>query len=348
MTGRWQQRVGLETALLPADKNKGLRPSEPTVSSLLKANGYKTSWIGKWHLGMEPEFSPTRHGFDEFFGIRSGNVDMYSHRYRTGFIDLWENDTTVEREGYLTDLFAERAVDTIRRFRADPFFLYVAFNAPHWPFQPPGRPQDVRTLATWYEGTRSEYAQMVQGMDAAVGRVLGALDDHGLARDTLVIFTNDNGGERLSDNGQFFHGKHTLWEGGLRVPAILRWPARLSGGKTSSASAITMDFTASILAATNTAPVPSRPLDGIDLLPVLRGERAPAERTLFWRTNQQGRQQKAARRGRWKYVQDAGIDMLFDLTRDLGERHNLAFQQQALVAELRSAVDAWEKQVGHS
>lgn len=343
MTGRYQQRVKLETALVPADKGQGLSPAVPTVASMLKANGYQTACIGKWHLGMELEFSPTRHGFDEFFGLRSGNVDMYSHRYRTGFLDLWENDQTVERPGYLTELFAERAVDFIGRQRQNPFFLYVAFNAPHWPFQVPGQPQDVRTLANWFDGTRADYARMVESMDAAVGRVLAALDQHGLARDTLVLFTNDNGGERLSDNTPFFHGKHTLYEGGLRVPGIARWPSQLPGGQTSSAPAMTMDLTATILAATGTTP--AQPLDGINLLPILQGRQAAPARTLCWRTNQPGRRQWAARRGRWKYLREPETEMLFDLAEDPGERRNQFWRQQALTAELRAAVAAWEKEI---
>ena len=191
MTGRYQQRVGLEWAILLAEKEPGLPATEPTLPRLLRDNGYRTGMVGKWHLGFRPEHGPNAHGFQEFFGILSGNVDMYSHRYRTGERDLWENGRPVEKSGYLTDLLTDRAVSFIEQNAADPFFLYVAYNAVHWPFQVPGRPDDVRTEATWYDGTRAEYARMLESMDAGVGRILDALDRLRLAGDTLVIFTND-------------------------------------------------------------------------------------------------------------------------------------------------------------
>jgi arylsulfatase A len=352
LTGRWQQRYkDLEWALLvpdldPREKGKGLPASEPTIASLLKAAGYRTAIMGKWHLVMEPQFNPTRHGFDRFFGITSGNVDMYSHKYRTGLDDLWENDRKVKREGYLTDLLGDESVRWLEANHREPFFLYVPFNAVHWPFQVPGRPEDVRTVETWYDGTRADYARMTESMDANIGKVLLALDRLGVAENTLVVFTNDNGGERLSDNRPFFHHKATLWEGGIRVPAIACWPGGgIPAGKTTAQAAITMDFSVSMLAAAGVRAHPERPFDGMDLLPVLRGERPPIDRTLAWRINRPDRQQKAVRNGTWKWVNDGSIEQLFDLAGDPSERTNLAWQNPQQAARMRALYRVWEADV---
>jgi arylsulfatase A len=346
MTGRWQQRVGLEWATTPFDKGvTELPPGEPTVARLLKDAGYRTAIFGKWHLGYDIARGPLAHGFDEFFGLLTGNVDMYSHRYRTGTPDLYEQAKPVTREGYLTDLLTERAVDFIGRSAGgrEPFFLYVPYNAVHWPFQRPGNPEDVRTQQTWYDGTREDYARMLERMDEGIGRILAALDRHGLARDTLVIFTDDNGGERLSRSAPLFHHKSTLWEGGIRVPCLLRWPGTLPAGNVSAQMTITMDLTATMLATAGVTP--QRPLDGVNLLPVWQARAPLAERAFFWRINRPERRQKAVRRGRWKYVLDGEIEMLFDLSRDVGERVNVSYEHPALVKELRGLLAEWEKEV---
>ena len=260
MTGRYQQRLGIEYVFYgERTAGKGLSPEEPTLPSLLKSAGYRTGMVGKWHLGAEDEFSPNRHGFDEFYGFRNSDHDYYTHRNIDGRPDLYENDRPVQHDGYSTDLFGSRAVEFIRRKGTTPFFLYAAFNAPHWPFQPPGRPSDIRDKSTWQHGDRAGYVQMVRNLDSNIGRILAELPSN-----TLVIFTNDNGGERLSDNSPYFHHKFTLWEGGIRVPAIMNWPGRIVAGKTTTRPAITMDFTATILSAAGVAP--SRALDGVDLL----------------------------------------------------------------------------------
>ena len=347
MTGRYQQRVALEWALLLTEKEPGLPAAEPTLPRVLKENGYRTAMAGKWHLGFRPEFGPRAHGFQEFFGILSGNVDMYSHKYRTGVADLWEGDRPVEKDGYLTDLLTDRAVGFIESSAADPFFLYVAYNAVHWPFQVPGRPEDVRSEETWYDGTRAEYARMLESMDSGVGRILAALDRLALVQHTLVIFTNDNGGERLSRNAPLFHHKGTLWEGGIRVPCLVRWPGKVRAGTVSRQVAGTFDLTATILAATGTPPPHRRPPDGIDLLPILTHGRT-VERPLFWRIDRQDRRQRAARVGRWKYLRDGAIDLLFDLNADPGERENLGYREPARLADLRAQVARWEEDVDKS
>jgi arylsulfatase A-like enzyme len=188
---------------------------------------------------------------------------------------------------------------------------------------------------------------MVERMDEGVGKLLDALDDAGVAKDTLVIFLNDNGGERLSDNGPLFHGKYTLWEGGIRVPCMLRWPDVLPAKTVSNQAVIAMDLTASILTAAGVEPPAAKPLDGEDIVPLLSGKKPPRERTFFWRLPRpDGRfGQMAVRRGKWKWVYDREMELLFDLEKDIGEKRNLAFQHPDVVKELRTALMEWEVRI---
>ncbi|HEY0592365.1 MAG TPA: sulfatase-like hydrolase/transferase, partial [Thermoanaerobaculia bacterium] len=279
MTGRYQHRVGLEAVLASAlgNADRGLSPREPTLPRYLHDAGYATGLFGKWHLGSRPEFRPNLHGFDEFFGFLGGALDYYSHLGEDGKHDLYENDRPVELKGYLTDAITARAISFIERHRGEPFFLDVAYNATHWPFQPPGvetpepfpagEHEDV--LRAWSgRGTREDYVRMLERADEGIGRILATIDRLGLRENTLVIFTSDNGGEWLSHMGPLFNRKGTLWEGGLGVPCVFRWPARLPGKRVSRQPAITMDLTATILAAAGATPRADRPLDGIDLLPI--------------------------------------------------------------------------------
>ncbi|MGH7957464.1 MAG: sulfatase-like hydrolase/transferase [Opitutaceae bacterium] len=344
ITGRYQQRVGLEWAILPAQRDAGLHAGAPSLARALKARRYATALVGKWHLGTKPEFAPNAHGFDEFFGILGGNADMYSHQNAIGEHVFFENDKPAVRTGYLTDLFNERALEFVEKHRAAPFFLYLAYNAAHWPFQPPDDPKQVRTKETWYDGSRQDYAAMIERMDRGIGQLLDALDRLGLAKDTLVIFTHDNGGERLSRNDPLRDKKGTLWEGGIRVPALARWPGKFAAHATCNLPVMTMDWTASILNAAGAHP--SAPLDGIDLLPWLqKPDTPPPTRTLFWRKNRPDFTQKAARQGRWKYLLDGTTEHLFDLSADAAESHDVAAQHPRIVRELRAAVQAWEQDV---
>jgi arylsulfatase A-like enzyme len=349
VTGRYQQRVGLEWAIVSKDHESGLTADQPSIAKLLKGNGYATGIFGKWHLGYPPQFGPNAHGFDEFFGSKSGNHDFYSHHDQTGELDLYEQTAKVEKKGYTTDLLTERSVDFIDRHARQPFFAYVAYNAPHWPFQAPDRPEDVRTTKTWQDGNRKDYGLMIERIDQGVGRILDALDRHKLTRDTLVIFTNDNGGERYSRNVPLFHRKGSLWEGGIRVPCLIRWPARLKAGGVFPVPAMTMDLTRTILAATGTAPSTSHPPDGIDLLPLLEGRAPrPAPRPMFWRIERTERRQKAVRRGDWKYVNDGGFHMLFNLADDIGERRDVGYAHPEVLSELRGLVDRWEAELAQT
>jgi arylsulfatase A-like enzyme len=356
-TGRYPQRleVGLEEPLTPRSRpDIGLPPNHPTIASLVKAAGYDTALIGKWHLGWKPEFGPNRHGYDEFFGILSGAADYFTHRSadapggtrsRGGNTDLWENLTPVERVGYLTDLLSDRAAQYIGRARSKPFYLSLHYNAPHAPWE---GPEDAAIGHTEHgEGPMTDggslkiFGSMMTAMDAGIGRVLKALADARLERQTLVIFTSDNGGERYSYNWPFSFQKLFLWEGGIRIPAIVRWPGVVPAGRITDQAAITMDWTAMILAAAGAAADSAYPLDGEDLLPVCTGARGVHDRTLFWRT----RTRDAARDGAWKYLKDAGEEHLFDLSIDVGEKADLKKKRADVFERIRARYDAWNAQM---
>jgi len=258
ISGRYQQRYAIE-APLPgpgARGERGLTATGRSLPQLLKTNGYATALIGKWHLGYATAQSPNAHGFYYFFGFKSGYIDYYMHTGGNGEPDLFENEAPVTRDGYMTDLITAGAVSLIQQNARRPFFLDVAYNAAHWPYQPPDTPSrapgNARHMQPHDDGTsvRSQYVAMLERADRGVGEILQALDRLGLTRNTLVVFTNDNGGEWLARNEPLFHRKQTLWEGGIRVPALLRWPGHIPAGRVSDQVGITMDLTASILAAT--------------------------------------------------------------------------------------------------
>jgi arylsulfatase A-like enzyme len=354
MSGRYQQRYGLEEPMPSAGRpggDVGLPGSPHSLPNLLAQRGYATALVGKWHLGYRPEFSPRAHGFQSFFGLRSGYHDFYAHTGGDGKPDLWEDDRPVAVEGYTTDLITDRAVRFLEANAARPFFLEIAYNAPHWPYQPPGRPSvaidNARHLRPWdtATSTRADYVAMVEGVDRGVGEVLRAIDRLKLAPNTIVIFTNDNGGEWLADNRPFFNRKSSVWEGGIRVPALIRWPGRIPAGSVSRQVGITMDLSASILSATGAPAPPEARYEGLDLWPVLAGRAAPVERTLFWRTSVGGRSQVAVRSGDWKLMLDGNNAFVFDVRADPGERTDLTRTRQDVAARLRALVAAWEKDV---
>jgi arylsulfatase A-like enzyme len=355
VTGRYPARtpVGLEEPLawrkqlVERKQDVGLAPGHPTVASLLKAAGYNTALVGKWHLGYLPKYSPVKSGFEEFFGIMSGGADYFTHKDANGEGDLFEAEVPVERVGYITDLITERAVEYLRRRRDAPFFLSLNYNAPHWPWEGPRDEAASRALAQGLGGFTSGgslkvYAEMMKSLDEGVGRVLRALEESGHARETLVVFTSDNGGERFSYNWPFTGKKLELFEGGIRVPAMLRWPGRIPSGRTTEQVAVTMDWTATILAAAGASAHSDYPLDGVDLLPVARGERAAFERTLFWRTSAQS----AARSGRWKYLRvDDKTERLFDLMTDEREQADSRAARPEIFERLRAEYLKWDAQV---
>ncbi|WAT17897.1 sulfatase-like hydrolase/transferase [Aurantiacibacter sp. MUD11] len=351
MTGRYQYRlpIGLEE---PLQSNRtGLPPEHPTLPSLLRDNGYHTALVGKWHLGELPEYCPLKSGFDEFWGIRGGGVDYFTHEL-DGVPDLWDGTENIERTGYLTDLLGDRAVAVLEQ-RAEaggPFFLNLNFTAPHWPWEGPEDEAESARLQAKVEagepmpilhydgGDMATYAAMMRNLDANCGKVLEALDRLGLAENTVVVFTSDNGGERFSFNWPFTGKKTELLEGGLRIPALVRWPGVTQAGTTSDAMTITMDWLPTFVAAAGGAPDPDHPSDGVDIATALSGGALP-ERTLFWRFAY--RAQKAARRGDHKFLEISGKRFLFDVTEDPLERGNLKDREPELFEGLQAAWHDW-------
>ena len=354
ISGRYQQRFRLEAAMggpkTPAGQS-GLPATGYSLPQLLKNNSYVTGLIGKWHLGYRPEFSPNAHGFDYFFGFKSGYIDYYQHTNGDGDSDLFENETPVRVDGYMTDLITERSVKFIDEHAGGAFFLEVTYNAAHWPFQVPDHPSVAADHGRFVQpeesptATRQNYIAMLERADQGTGRILQALRNRGLERNTLVIYMQDNGGEWLSRNAPLFNRKGTVWEGGIRVPAIFKWPNRLPAGRVSNQVGIVQDVTASILAATGTSVPPQVRADGINLMPILEGRTSAAERTLFFRFTIGTTKQVAVRQGSWKLLVDGAKRYVFDLSKDVGERNDLAGQRQDIARRLRPLIDAWEADV---
>lgn len=348
ITGRYQYRLrgGLEEPIAGASDTIGLPPSHPTLPSLLKKQGYATALFGKWHLGFLPKFSPLKSGYDKFFGNYGGAIDYFTHKSGVGAgakEDLFEGEVPVHKVGYYTDLIADKAVDYIAQQDPEhPFFLSLHFTAPHWPWEGPKDEQtsrEISSLAHYDGGDLATYAKMVTALDSAVGRVLSELEERGLSKNTIVVFTSDNGGERFSKTWPFSGQKTELLEGGIRVPAIVRWPAKIGAGQTSSQVAISMDWLPTLVAAAGGATDPNYVPDGINLLPQLLGQAQPVSRTLFWRYKANA--QRAVRSGNWKYLRIADNEFLFDVSVDQRERANLAQKFPQQFAELKTQWEEW-------
>ncbi len=367
LTGRYQHRVGgLECALgignvgryddairLRKTHDLGLPVKETSIAKILKNAGYATAISGKWHLGYEPKFFPLMHGFDHWFGCIGGAVDYFHHDEYTGEPALYLDDRPVKRDGYLTDLITEDAIDVIRRRNEAPFFLYVAYTAPHTPYQGPNdkKPESV-PQADYNKGDRKTFVKMVERLDRGVGRILKTLADARLTDNTLVIFMSDNGANKKGNNAPYSGYKGNLFEGGIRVPCIAAWPGILTPGTTSNQPCITMDFSRSILAAAKTAPPANRPFDGIDILAAVAANKPVKERTLFWRARRAPWTRKAVRHGSLKYIRlqndTETKEYLFDLARDPAEKKNLLTDRPNDTRKLKALLNDWEQEVKHS
>jgi arylsulfatase A-like enzyme len=349
ITGRYQYRlrVGLEEPIGTDNGKVGLDPAHPTLPSLLRDTGYRTSLVGKWHLGFSSQFGPLQSGYQSFYGVPFGAADYFRHGTKDASAggQLHEGKEPSDEKGYLTDLFSRRAVREIEAGRRDsrPFFLSLHFTAPHWPWE---GPEDEAVSATLGEnlqhrdgGNLETYKRMVLALDAGVGQVLAALDRTRAARNTIVIFTSDNGGERFSDTWPFIGRKSELLEGGIRVPLFVRWPSRIRAGSRSEQANISMDWVPTLLAAAGTHTHPDCPSDGMNLLDVITGSAAAVPRQLYWRYK--ANTQAALRDGDFKYLKIRANEYLFNLAADERERADLRLREAARFAAMKEQWNAW-------
>ncbi len=355
MTGRYQQRAGIPIVIFAPEERPthidGLQDIELTFAEMLRERGYATGIVGKWHLGYYLQYNPVRHGFDSFRGYVSGNVDFFSHVDGAGRLDWWNDAELSDEEGYVTTLISEHAVRFIEQHRDEPFCLYVPHEAPHSPYQgPDDDPAGFRVVSGYSGGLRLEpdeirqrYRDMVVEMDRGIGAILETLRRLDLAERTLVFFFSDNGATPNGSNAPLRGGKGTVWEGGHRVPAIAWQPGSIAANQVTDQLAATMDIWPTLAELAGWSSHIERPLDGISLVPTLRG--AAAERgAMFW-SFMAG---LAVREGNWKLVVgEDGVDrpMLFDLASDVGEQNNLAADDLERAARMERAAHRWLQEV---
>lgn len=350
VTGRYQQRSGLEGVIFVSGETRqtGLDPDEYTMAEALRECGYATAVYGKWHLGYKKKFNPLHHGFDEFRGYVSGNVDYHSHVDNSGIPDWWHNLEKITEEGYVTDLVSAHADRFIRHHADEPFFLYVSHEAPHWPYQ--GRDDKADRFPGENDfpsrGSRTDqkaaYKEMVEAMDDGVGRIVETLRELDLEENTLIVFCSDNGPvSEVGSSGGLRGSKGDCFEGGHRVPGAACWPGRIEPGSVTHQTVLSMDWFPTFLALAGADATPPRPLDGIDVSEaMLEGAELP-DRTVFWRY----RDRKAARRGQWKLMVEEGRQMLFDLEEDVEETTDLSAENPEIAAELAEELERWEHEV---
>jgi arylsulfatase A-like enzyme len=357
MTMRWQYRLrgAMDEPINSRSKGStvlGLPPEVPTLPSLLREAGYQTALIGKWHLGYPPSFGPLRSGYDEFFGIMAGGVDYFTHCSSSGEHDLYDGEQPHTEIGYLTDVISQRAVAYVERQASQaragkPFFMSLHYTAPHWPWETRDdaalAPSLTGKLFHLDGGNVETYQRMIHHMDEGIGQLMAALRREGIERDTLVVFTSDNGGERFSDNWPLVGGKMDLTEGGIRVPWIAHWPAVVPAGSVSSQLCMTMDWSRTLLALGGGQPHPDSPADGVSLADVLKHPDQTFDHPLFWRMKHRG--QRAYRSGDWKYLMVDGHEYLFNLAQDQRERANLAVRHPQRLNDMRAGWERWNDSV---
>lgn len=372
LTGRYPGNVGVRSILRGHRTASGLPADVPTLATALKGLGYQTALFGKWHLGVGEGSRPHDHGFDQWLGFLAGCVDYYSHIFYFDMEvgtnprhDLWQNGTPINRDGhYLTELIAEQAVAFVRQAKQDgrPFLLYVPFNAPHYPLH---APQKYQERFSSLPADRRMMSAMLSAMDDAVGAIMAEVEAQGLREQTCVFFQSDNGPSRESRNwldgrtdpyyggttGSLKGHKFSLYEGGIRVPALMSWPARLPPGRVVDGVGAAMDIFPTFLRAAGGDPA-QLALDGSDVLPMVAdGAPSPyAERDLYWEMAGQ----TAVRRGRWKLVLNGVLvegapaeDDVFlaDLVDDPAERTNLRTRFPELCAALQAAAAQWRESI---
>lgn len=365
LTGRYPQRAGgiecaigtgnvgrYDDAIALAEKGDlGLPARLAVLAPALKAAGYHNGIFGKWHLGYEPKFSPLEQGFDEFTGFLGGNVEYFRHHELSDLKVYLSGRKPVEREGYLTDLIAEDTIAFLDARAAEPdgpFFLFASHAAPHFPFQGPEDRDPEPTAETWMEGTRESYVAMLRSLDKGVGRVLATLEKNGQAENTIVIFASDHGAMAPGLNTPWRDYKSTLFEGGLRVPCVVRWPGVFKPGSVSAQVGTLMDLTRSFLNAADAEVPDGGKLDGIDILAHVREENPDFPRTLPWRYRRGDLTWRGLRDGDWKLLYrhegDTTESYLFDLSADPTETTNLFGSEEDTVTRLREKLERWEKE----
>ncbi|MBI1373563.1 MAG: sulfatase-like hydrolase/transferase [Phycisphaera sp.] len=354
MTGRYQQRAGVPGVVFADPKRPqhedGLQTSETTFAELLKRAGYATGMFGKWHLGYTPNYNPIHHGFDEFVGYVSGNVDFFSHVDQAGEEDWWHGDKLTPEEGYTTHLITKHALDFLERHKDGPFCLYLPYEPPHYPYQGPNDKAfrevgkaDVHEKQS-KEEIRQRYSEMVVEMDKGVGEIIARLKQYGIEGNTLVLFFSDNGATPNGSVGPLRGNKGSVWEGGHRIPFIAWWPGRIEAGGTTSQMGITLDVMPTLLSLAKVDAKLDRPLDGVDLSKVLLERASLGERQLYWEFSGQ----QAMRDGPWKLVRNTKGSKgttLYKLTEDLGEEKDVASANAERFERMQAELDAWNKDV---
>ena len=363
MTGRYQHRFGFEFNAGPlqralAEPEMGLPPSEITLAQMMKQSGYATGMVGKWHLGLHEKFHPMKRGFDEYFGflfganmyidpdapgVKSNDPEGVGVRIRTDRNPIVRGQTRVEEKEYLTDAFAREAIDFIERHRNEPFFLYAPFNAPHTPLQATSKYFD--RFPEIKDDKRRIYAAMVSALDDAVGAINRKLRDTGLDQNTLVVFLSDNGCATYTNactNDPLRMGKLTPFEGGFRVPFAMKLPGRIKAGTTYEQPISSLDLFPTAVALAGGKLPADRVYDGVDLLPLLSGRKKAAPHdVLCWRNGENA----GVRKGNWKLLKGGDKYWLYDLSKDVGERQNVADKYPAIVTQLKQDFAAWEERM---
>ncbi|MFY0653498.1 MAG: sulfatase-like hydrolase/transferase [Cyclobacteriaceae bacterium] len=346
LTGNYQQRSGLEGVIYVQKEKRvyGLANNQETIAEYLKKAGYATGIFGKWHLGYQSKYNPTKQGFDEFNGYVSGNIDYISHRDGINIYDWWHNTDSIQEEGYVTDLITNHALEFIEENKSNPLFLYLPHEAPHFPYQGRNDPADRLPNKEFNgHGSRPDkdvaYKEMVEIMDENIGRVLDKLEVLGLLENTFVFFCSDNGATKLGNNGNLRGHKGSLWEGGHRVPAIAWWPGKIPADAVSSETILSMDILPTILSLCNVSTEDS--FDGKDFSQALLSQGQMNKRPVFWRY----RKQKSVRFDHWKFIQQGDEEFLFDLKKDLYEKQNLNDSYPEKTDELKALLTDWESEM---
>lgn len=349
LTGRYQQRFGFEhntsSILAPGYTiaDVGMDPSEQTIGNEMQANGYKTIAIGKWHQGEEKKHFPLNRGFDEFYGFIGGHRDFFAYKgKRSNELALYNNNEIVpeSKVTYLTDMLTDKATNFIVEHKANPFFMYLSYNAVHTPMN--AKKDLMERYAHITDPGRRAYAAMMTSLDDGIGRVMETLKQQNLDKNTLIIFINDNGGATVnsSDNGPLRGMKGSKWEGGIRVAMMMKWPGHIAANKTYSKPVSSLDILPTSISAGNGKQRGTKQLDGVNLLPYVKGKKnkAPHE-ALYWRRGIAA----AMRENNWKLIRVKENVLLFDLAKDISETTNLATKQPEKVKQMLAKLAQWEK-----